>query len=124
MLGGRQRSLELARPAPGFHRGEVGEVTEGAAHLVVGALGVKVADAGGRSTTFGPVPVQPNPSHWSVGGAGGEELVLHLVVVWIEWVVCKTVLVENPVAKLGPLLDEQFCGAASLGDSSVPVGEE
>ena len=124
MLGGRQRSLELARPAPGFHRGEVGEVTEGAAHLVVGALGVKVAAAGGRSTAFGPVSVQPNPSHWSVGGAGGEELVLHLVVVWIEWVVCKTVLVENPVAKLGPLLDKQFCRAASLGDGSVPVSEE
>ena len=124
MLGGRQRTLQLARPAPGFHRGKVGEVTEGAGHLVVRTLGVKVAATGRRSTALGPVPVQPNPSNWSVGGARGEELVLHLVVVWIEWVVCKTVLVENPVAKLGPLLDEKFCRVASEGDSSVPVGEE
>ena len=102
----------------------MGEVTEGAGHLVVWALGVKVAAARGWSATLGSVSVQPNPSHWSIGGAGGEELVLHLVIVWIERVVRKTVFVENPVPKLGPLLDEQFCRAASNRDSSVPVGEE
>ena len=102
----------------------MGEVTQGAGHLVVRTLGVEVATPRGRSTTLGPIPVQPNPSYWSIGGARGEELVLHLVVVWIERVVGKTVLVENPVAKLGPLLDEELCRVASQRDSSVPVGEE
>ena len=124
MLGGRQGTLQVAGAAPGFDGGEVCEVTDGAGHLVVRTLGVKVAAARGWSATLRSVPVQPNTSHWGVGGAGGEELVLHLVVVWIEWVVCKTVLVENSVAELGPLFDEQFCRVASQGDSSVPVGEE
>ena len=102
----------------------MGEVAQRAGHLVIGTLGVKVTTTRGWVATLRSVPVQPNTSHWGVGGARGEELVLHLVVVWIEWVVCKTVLVENSVAELGPLFDEQFCRVASQGDSSVPVGEE
>ena len=99
--------------------------------------------------------MQPNPAHGSVGRAGGQELVFHLVLVRIEldggerdggrddddddddqelvphlvevrieWIIRKAVFVENPVAELGPLLDEQLCRAPSRRDSSVPVREE
>ena len=139
----------------------MGEVAQRAGHLVVGTLWVKVTPARGWVATLRSVPVKPNPAHGSVGRAGGQELVFHLVVVRIELdggerdggrddedgggdddddddqelvphlvevgierVVRKAVFVENPVAELGPLLDEQLCRAPSRRDSSVPVGEE
>ena len=132
----------------------MGEVAQRAGHLVIGTLGVKVTTARGWVATLRSVPVKPNPAHGSVGRAGGQELVfhlvlvrieldggerdggrdddddddqelvLHLVEVWIERIIRKAVFVKNPVAELGPLLDEQLCRAPSRRDSSVPVREE
>ena len=116
----------------------MGEIAQRAGHLVVGTLGVKVTSARGWIATLRSVPVQPNPAHRSVGRAGGQELVFHLVLVRIELdggerdggrdddddddelvphlveirierIIRKAVFVENPVAELSPLLDEQLC---------------
>ena len=62
----------------------MGEVAQRAGHLVIGTLGVKVTTARGWVATLRSVPVQPNPAHGSVGRAGGQELVFHLVLVRIE----------------------------------------
>ena len=153
VLRRRQRALQIAGPAPGLDGGQVGEVAQRAGHLVIGTLGVKVTTARGWVATLRSVPVKPNPAHGSVGRAGGQELVFHLVLVRIEldggerdggrddddddqelvphlvevrieWIIGKAVFVKNPVAELGPLLDEQLCRAPSRRDSSVPVREE
>ena len=126
---------QLGRLTPAAHAGQLRQVAQRTAHLLIWPLGSKKAGGSDAAcccchlfcgiTGSWPIGVDPVAAHHGVGGSGGQDQVTHLVVGGVQRVVSEAVLIKHAVAQLGPLSRQQLAGSASPGrPGRIPVGEE